>query len=143
MTWSYDSTLATDRDKVRFEIQDTEESDQLFSDEEIDARLTSMGSVPATVLDLAKKLMMKFARLVDVTVGKVSEANSQRYAAYKDLVTRLEQENAAYCLPSFGGTSVSNNETLDADTGLVQPAPGAKRDELDNLADGFSFGGSR
>ncbi len=139
MTWTYTNTLASDRDKVRFELQDTEESDQLFADEEIDARLTSLGSIPATVLDLAKRLMMKFARLVDISVGKVSESNSQRFQAYKSLVEKLEADNAAYCMPSFGGTSVSANETLDADESLVQP--GAKRGDMDNIGDGLTFGG--
>lgn len=141
MTWTYDNTLAGDRDKVRFEIQDTETSDQLFQDEEVDAILAREGTVALTALALAKALMMKFARLVDVTVGKVSESNSQRYQAYKDLVARLEAEAAAYCMPSFGGTEVTKNETLDADTGLVQP--GAKRNDTDNNGGGIAFGGGQ
>ncbi|MCC6808699.1 MAG: hypothetical protein IT381_14840 [Deltaproteobacteria bacterium] len=141
MTWTYTNTLLTDRDKIRFEIQDTDTNDQLFSDEEIAARLTALGSVSATVLDLAKKLLMKFARLVDVTVGKVSESNSQRYQAYKDIVARLEAEGAAYALPSFGGVNVDANETLDEDETLVQP--GAKRGDIDNVADGNGFGGGQ
>lgn len=142
MTWSYDPTLATTRDKVRFEIQDTESLDPLFSNEEIDAKITLIGeNVTAVALDLARKLMMKFARLVDVTVGKVSEANSQRFQAYKAIVDKLAADATALCIPSFGGVNVSANEALDADTSLVQPSPGAKRDELDSISDGSSYGG--
>ena len=139
MTWTYDNTLATDRDKVRFGVQDTESTDPLFADEEIDARLSALGSVQATILDLAKKLMIKFARLVDVSVGKVSESNSQRFAAYKELVSQLEADNAAYAVPSFGGVNVSDNEALDGDDGLVQP--GAKRGDTDDVANVNGFGG--
>lgn len=139
MTWTYDNTLAASRDQVRFEIQDTDTNDQLFSDEEIDARLAVLVTVPATALDLAKKLLLKFARLVDVTVGKVSESNSQRYQAYKDIVARLEADNAAYAIPSFGGVNVAANEALDDSTDLVQP--GAKRGDMDDVADVNGFGG--
>lgn len=138
MTWTYDQTLSTDLAKVRFEIQDTDTSDQLFSDEEIGARLTALGSVSATTLDLAKRLMLKFARLVDTTVGKVSESASQRYAAYKAIVDKLEADTAAYCIPSFGGTEVSKNDELDADTSFVQPAN--KLGGEDNLSDASTFG---
>ncbi len=139
MTWSYDPTLASDRDKVRFEIQDTETSDQLFSDEEIDARLAVASSINATVIDLAKRLMLRFARLVDTTVGKVSESASQRYQAYKDIVDKLERDDAAHCMPIFGGTTVANNEALDQNTALVQPKE--KIDGDTNLGDAATFGG--
>lgn len=139
MTWTYDTSLATNRDKVRFEIQDTDTSDQLFSDEEIAAVLTAEGSVAASVLRLSKKLMVKFARIVDTSVGRVSESANQRYQAYKEIVARLDAEQAMYATPSFGGVNVSANDTLDADTTLVQPTN--KRDDMDNLGDVALFGG--
>jgi hypothetical protein len=140
VTWTYDSTLASNRDIVRFEIQDTDTNDQLFANEEIDAVLTAEGSVAPTVLRLSKKLMMKFARLVDTSVGRVSESASQRYQAYKEIVERLENElGAAYCMPSFGGVEVSANESLDEDDDLVQPKN--KIDGESNLADRNTFGG--
>lgn len=141
MTWSYDSTLATSRDQVRFEIQDTETSDQLFSNEEVDATLTATGSVAAATLKLAKKLMMKFARLVDTSVGRVSESASQRYQAYKEIVAKLEADDAAYATPTFGGVSQSVNDALDADTDLVQPKN--KVDGESDLGDVNTFGGGR
>lgn len=39
MTFTYLGTLATDLDKVRFEIQDTTSTGALFTDEEINAKL--------------------------------------------------------------------------------------------------------
>jgi hypothetical protein len=139
VTWTYDQTLASDLAKVRFEIQDTETSDQLFSDEEIGAVLTAQGSVRAATLYLARRLMMRFARLVDTTVGRVSESASQRYAAYKEIVANIEAEQASLCLPSFGGTTVSANEALDANTDLVQPE--TKIGGTDNTRDVSTFGG--
>jgi hypothetical protein len=139
VTWTYDPTLATDLDKVRFEIQDTETSDQLFSNEEITATLTATGGVAATSLKLVKKLMLKFARMVDTQVGRVKESASQRYAAYKDIADKLEAEAAAYCIPSFGGTSIAANDALDADTSLVQPEN--KVGDNQNWEDVSTFGG--
>lgn len=139
MTWTYDPMLATDLDRVRFEIQDTETSDQLFSNEEITATLTTTGSVSASTLKLVKKLMMKFARLVDTQVGRVKEAASQRYAAYKEIADKLEAESAMYCLPSFGGTEHAVNDALDADTSLVQPEN--KIGDNQNNGEVSTFGG--
>lgn len=139
MTWTYDPTLASDLAKVRFEIQDTETSDQLFSDEEINAVLTAEGSVAASVLRLAKKLMMKFARMVDTTVGRVQESASQRYQAYKEIVSKLEADGAAHAMPIFGGVLVDKNDALDASDDLVQPKN--KVDGEDYLADRSTFGG--
>lgn len=139
MTWSYDPTLAADRDKVRFEIQDTETSDQLFSNEEIDARLSACGTVSATALDLARKLMIKFARLVDTTVGKVSRSASQRFEAYKQIVYELEKLDAALAMPLFGGVNVAKNDALDSDTSVVQPLE--KVGDTDDLGSTATFGG--
>ncbi len=139
MTWTYDNTLASDRDQVRFEIQDTDTNDQLFADEEVDAVLTAEGSVSASVLRLAKKLMLKFARMVDTSVGRVSESASQRYAAYKEIVAKLEADDAAHAQPLFGGTEISKNDALDEDVDLVQPREKFGGD--DNLGDRSTFGG--
>lgn len=138
MSWTYDPTLATPLDVVRFEIQDTESTDPLFSNEEITATLTANASgIPQTVLVLVKKLMMRFARLVDTTVGRVSESNNQRYLAYKDLAYRLEA--TVLCLPSFGGTEVAKNTTLDADTSMEQPQTSIG--DMDNIRNVSTFGG--
>ncbi len=139
MSWTYNQNLSSDLDKVRFEIQDTDTADQLFSNEEINATLTLQGSVGGAVLKLAKKLMVKFARFVDTSVGRVSESASQRYAAYKEIVDRFEQEEAALCMPSFGGTVISNNEALDSDPTLVQPE--TKVGGTDNTRNVSTFGG--
>lgn len=140
MSWSYDPTLATDLDKVRFEIQDTDTSDQLFANEEINALLAVGGGtgVLAVALTLAKKLLLKYARQVDTTVGRVSESASQRYTAMKDLVSRLEADQML-CMPSFGGTEHAKNDALDADTTLVQPWTTREGDT--NKSDRGTFGG--
>lgn len=140
MTWSYDPTLATDLAKVRFEIQDTDTNDQLFSDEEITALLAQGGGTPylTVALNLAKKLLLKYARQVDTTVGRVSESASQRYQAMKELVDRLEADQLLV-QPLFGGTMNTKNEQLDADTGVVQPW--TKRESETNTSDKGSFGG--
>lgn len=138
MSWSYNPDLTSNLDLVRFEIQDTEATDPLFSNEEINAVLTQQGNlVSPTVLIFVNKLVMKFARLVDTTVGRVSEANNQRYQAYKELRDRLSAE--VLCLPSFGGTEVAKNEALDADTSLEQPQTSIG--DMDNIRNVSTFGG--
>ncbi len=43
MSWSYDITLGSAKDRIRFLIGDTDEAEALFSDEEIDAVLAQSG----------------------------------------------------------------------------------------------------
>lgn len=140
MTWSYDPSLSTDKDKVRFEIQDTETSDQLFADEEINALLAAGGGTPykAVSLELARKLLMRYTRFVDTSVGRVDESASQRYQALKDLVDRLEAEQLLVA-PLFGGTENAKNTVADADSSMVQPW--TKRESESDVGDGGTFGG--
>ncbi len=138
MSWSYDPTLSTDKDKVRFEIQDTESSDQLFSDEEIAATLTAQGGVMSASLKLANLLLMKWVRFVDTTVGRVSESASQRVTNLKDIIARLEN-NLSLAQPEFGGIDHDKNDALDQDDSLVQSWE--TREGMTNLADRNTFGG--
>ena len=59
MSWSYDTSLPTNKDKVRVSIGDTDSSDQQLSDEEINALLTVHGSVRSTAIAVARMLAAK------------------------------------------------------------------------------------
>jgi hypothetical protein len=133
MTWTYSGSPTVDsRDEVRFLIQDTDTTDQLFSDEEIDYVMSVNGTGTAAALSLARRLLTKFARFVDTSVGAVSESASQRVAQYQALIGDLELAMSASCLPSFGGVDVAANLGADQDTSQVQPA--FKRNQFDNYA---------
>lgn len=83
MTVTYLGTLATDRDKVRFYIQDTVEnsgpkpSNGNFSDAEIDGLLTAEGTWEQAVAAAFDTLAAAWAGYADWTVGPRSERASQ------------------------------------------------------------------
>lgn len=99
MAATYNPLLPTDRDRVRFEIGDTEglPAGALYSDEAIDAELAAKGNLSDAIVSLARGLVMRFGQLPDsVNVpGEISV--SWRY--------RIDAWNAA--IASWGGGSVS------------------------------------
>ena len=115
MAWTYSTSLATDKDKVRFEIGDTDTTDQLLSDEEIAALLTSEGTVAAAAAKAAEGLAAKYSRLADRTVGNFSLSASQRAKAYWELAKKLGAKAGIWGIPTAGGWKQSDDDTLNAD----------------------------
>jgi len=91
MTWSYDSTLPTDTDKVRFHIGDTDETDQLLQNEEINYLLSETTNVLLAASRAAKTVAAKFSRQADKTVGDLRISLSQKAKAYMALAADLEK----------------------------------------------------
>jgi hypothetical protein len=94
MTFTYNGTLVTDLDRIRFEIQDTVSSSgpkpgtgtaTNFTDEEINGALTIAGSVHATIGMLYKALWVAWARYVDTRIGPRDEKLSKAAKDYKAL----------------------------------------------------------
>ncbi|MBW2672586.1 MAG: hypothetical protein JRD89_04105 [Deltaproteobacteria bacterium] len=91
MTWSYDSTLPTDKDKVRFHIGDTDQSDQLLQDEEISYLLGETTNVLLAASRAAKAIAARFSRQADKAVGDLRISLSQKAQAYMSLAADLEK----------------------------------------------------
>jgi len=91
MTWSYDTSLATDKDKVRFYIGDTDQTDQLLQDEEINFLLTETTNVLLAASRAAKAVAAKFSRQADKAVGDLRISLSQKAQAYTTLAADLEK----------------------------------------------------
>jgi len=91
MTWSYDSSLTTDKDKVRFYIGDTDQTDQLLQDEELSFLLTEMSNVLLAAAYAAKAIAAKFSRQADKAVGDLRISLSQKAQAYVSLAADLEK----------------------------------------------------
>jgi hypothetical protein len=127
MSFSYDTSLATSKDRVRFAIGDTDKDDPQFSNEEITALLTIYGSVTVTASAAARALSAKYSREADKWVGDLKILASQKARAYKDLAESLESAaTSATGVPSAGGISVAQKQAYEADTDRV--APFFKRD---------------
>lgn len=89
MSWSYDPTLTTDRDQVRFQIGDTDTADQLLSDEELDALLLLETSVDLAAARAADRLAIEFIRKADEVVDDLGQRvkYGNRAALFQKLAT--------------------------------------------------------
>ena len=136
MTWTYDPSIPTDKDAVRFEIGDTDTNDQLLQDEEIGYLLTTEGTVLGAAIVAAEKAAAKLAKQADQTVSKVSVSLSQRAEAYRKLVGDLKNRLAIkFGAPYAGGISKSDKEAEELDEDRVQPNFTIGMDDFDKEID--------
>jgi len=91
MVWSYNSALTTDKDRVRFLVGDTNESDKLLQDEEIEYLLTETTNVLLVASRAAKAIAARFSRQADKAVGDLRISLSQKAQAYMVLAADLEK----------------------------------------------------
>lgn len=90
MTFTWDADGAqSDRWKVRTELQDTDSSDPLLQDEEIDYFLAAEGSVRGAAARAAEAIARKFARKVSFQADGTRVDHSGRAAQYQALAVSL------------------------------------------------------
>lgn len=110
-------TLSTDRDKVRLLVGDTDETDPLLYDDEVDACLaqravTTSGSTTynliAAAADAAGAISAKFARDFDFSEDGQSFARAQRVGHYQALERSLRTRQGGYSQPvTLAGTETT------------------------------------
>lgn len=121
MAWTYSTSLATDKDRVRLYIGDTDTSNQLFSDEEIEALLTvNDDDVFETSAQLAESLAAKYARYNTLKIDSFSINYKERADQYSELAKRLRASAGsvagAYASPVVTGISISEMDSVREDT---------------------------
>ena len=108
MAWTYDPALATDADRVRLLIGDTNAADPLLSDEEIAAMLTQEGGITEAAARAAETLVIVCGRKAQ----EVSDDIGQRVkygdlaALYRTLAARLRVQLA-------GATTVAPSRSVN------------------------------
>jgi hypothetical protein len=109
--FSYDKTLASDKDKVRFYIQDNKEHDVFFEDEEIEAMLQDYRNPKACAIQLCYTLAALFAGLPDEKVGPYSVSYRTLSEKYTKLADSMRtQQNRT--LNGYAG-GLDRAETLE------------------------------
>lgn len=102
MSWTYSGDPATnDKDKVRFLIGDTDQTDQLLQDEEITYLLSETPNVLLVASRAAKAIAAKFSRQADKAVGDLRISLSQKAQAYMALAADLEKRAESVSAPAF------------------------------------------
>jgi hypothetical protein len=132
MSWSYQDTMPRDIDKVRFYLGDTDSTDPLVTDEEIDFALSEGGSVRAAASLCSDRLAAQYARLADLSEGQLKISYSQRYKQFREIAASVKSYSRGriISLPTAGGILVSDKDAAEADTNRV--APSFTVDILDN-----------
>lgn len=123
MVWTYNSALATTRDQVRFLVQDTNTSNKLLDDSEVDWMLTQETNIYFAAAALADALSAKYAGVKSIDVDGLSvdySGLSDRYAALAARLRRQAQASAGGIgLPFVSGVSVSEMNSINSDTDRV------------------------
>lgn len=128
MSWNYSGDPATsDLDEVRYLVGDTDSSDPLVLDAEINFAIAKQTTLELAAAQVLRALAAKFSRRSNFSAGEVSASDVAAIAkAFKDRADELDPNgvtlgDAMLAAPSFGGLLVSEKESLDEDDGAVQP----------------------
>lgn len=134
MTWTYVGPATSDRDKVRFLIQDVETTRQLMSDEEINWLISEWGDVYEAAANAADALAAKFTGKADYSksVGDLSlnETFSSQSAGFKELAKNIRSNRHRKYTVSW----VANPEALKstADRSVTTYNTDAFTGQMDN-----------
>jgi len=121
VAFTYNTSLSTNRDKVRFRIGDTDSNRPLLSDEEIDAVLTSKPAVLPSALECVEAILAKIARDVDRNAAGISSSRSQSFNHYMELRKKLSREMVTESEMFVGGLSKSAKLGFESDSDFVPP----------------------
>ena len=121
MTYSYTSPSASDKDAVRFAVGDTDSTDWLLSDEEIQYLIDTYG-LSGAKWRAAKAIAAKFARMATSEKDGDISRNYDRYQYYIGLADKLKSEAAMGGGMYAGGISKDDKEANEDNTDIVQPA---------------------
>lgn len=125
MTWTYtNDPVSVPVDEVRLLVQDTDSTDPLISDEEINYFISKGGTGVGAAYLAALSISAKFGRLADERTGQIEVKWSQRARAYAALAADLKRQMSLnVCpMPYAGGTSLSDIEINKANTDRNQEA---------------------
>jgi len=143
---------ASDRDKVRLLVGDTNNAQPLLYDAEVDSLLTLAGDLTEAAIAACLAIAAKFARDIDATNGDATRPFSQRAAAYRALATdlranaealekgKLTAKAAAVPMMQAGGISSPPDFAVGMWDVPGTVLPGRER-ERDPRAGGYEGGG--
>lgn len=126
-SWTYSGDPRdSDRDAVRFLVQDTNENDQKVSDEEIAWMLSNSANIYLAAADIAVTISAVYGSKAKKSIGSLSIEYSQQREAYEALSERLRalgKSSSRLALTNVfaGGISKSDKELQRTDTDWDRP----------------------
>lgn len=118
MTWTYSGDPATSqRDYTRLLIGDTDQDDQLLSDEEIDYLIQVHGTIIHVASEACHIIAAKFARLMSRSIGGLSADFSAKYRQYIELAENFKKDEDSLPVgPFISGYTRSAKEAVESET---------------------------
>ncbi len=123
MTWTYSGDPSTStKDQVRFLIGDTQSSDPILQDAEINWLLTENATPFYAAVEAANGIAAYYARKADKAVGDLKISASQQHKQYLDLAVRLRRRALTETVtPYAGGISVSDKQVQQDNSDSTVP----------------------
>ena len=119
MSWSYNTALQSARDQVRFWCGDTNSSNQLVSNEEIEFVLRSVTNVKLAAADILDRLSVQYASMVDTQVGDLRKSYGKISDNFASRAKALRRQVPP--TPYAGGVSASRVGSNAEDSDIVAP----------------------
>lgn len=140
MSWTYDPSMATEVDKVRFLIQDTVITRPLLQNEEIQFMLTQYPDYRMAAANCADVISAQYATKADgKTIGNLELSYRNIFLKYADLAKRLRMQASKFVLPYAGGISTADKQTQEQDPDRVKPS--FKRGQMNEKLPDLDFDG--
>jgi len=103
--------ITTDRDKVRLKIGDTDMSDPILQDDEIDAALVAWpANLDLAAADSAEAIAAKYSRGFNFSTDGQTFNRRERVVHYMDLAKTLRSRGGAFVWPTAEPDSESESE---------------------------------
>lgn len=117
MTWTWDETdLSTALAQVRSAIGDTNDSDELLSDEQINWRLGQVSQdVGEASIRCVRDIIAQLSRDIDRSNVGMSASRSQKIQHYKDLLIELKEYGGTLAEMTLTGISDSDEASIEDD----------------------------
>lgn len=109
MAWTYSGNPQTSpRDRLRFELGDTDAADPLISDEEADYCLQSESKFIGALAKAAEAIASRFARELTTKVGPLTLEHTQRAELWANRAADLRRKAGSANAPSINSGSKGN-----------------------------------
>lgn len=120
MAFTYNPSLPTDRDRVRFLLQDTVATRQMFDDGEIAFLLSTEANFYMAAAICAEAMVRRSRGLTSKTVGDLSLTYDAKM--WTDVAEKLRLRGSMHQIPTAGGITIDDRLAIWGDPSLIRPA---------------------
>ena len=123
MSWSFNESLTTDRDKVRLRIGDTNTDDQILSNETVDALLTEHSDdVMLATISCVRAIIAKYSRNLNRGAIGMTADMSIFVTQYQELLSDLIKQNRGNSGVRYKSAfNESRKDTIESDAEYIPP----------------------